>query len=56
MHLLFKVPGAVRRLHLLFHCQIINQHSMKIYEKLLLENKAWAAEKVIEDPDFLSQA
>ncbi len=25
---------------------------MKIYEKLLLENKAWAAEKVLDDPDF----
>lgn len=25
---------------------------MKIYEKLLLENKAWAAEKVIDDPEF----
>ena len=25
---------------------------MKSYEKLLLENKAWALEKVQEDPDF----
>lgn len=25
---------------------------MKIYEKLLLENKAWAAEKVMDDPEF----
>jgi carbonic anhydrase len=25
---------------------------MKIYEKLLLENKAWATEKVIDDPEF----
>jgi len=25
---------------------------MKIYEKLLLENKAWAAEKIIDDPEF----
>jgi len=25
---------------------------MKIYEKLLLENKAWASEKVIDDPEF----
>jgi carbonic anhydrase len=28
---------------------------MKIYEKLLLENKAWAAEKVHEDPDFFTR-
>lgn len=25
---------------------------MKPYEKLLIENKAWAAEKTIQDPDF----
>jgi carbonic anhydrase len=25
---------------------------MKIYEKLLLENKAWAAEKIFDDPEF----
>jgi carbonic anhydrase len=28
---------------------------MKIYEKLLLENKAWAAEKVMDDPDFFNR-
>lgn len=28
---------------------------MKIYEKLLLENKAWAAEKVQEDPDYFNR-
>ncbi len=28
---------------------------MKSYEKLLLENKAWANEKVSEDPDFFSR-
>lgn len=28
---------------------------MKTYEKLLLENKAWAAEKVIDDPDFFNR-
>jgi carbonic anhydrase len=28
---------------------------MKSYEKLLLENKAWAAEKVEEDPDFFNR-
>jgi len=28
---------------------------MKIYERLLLENKAWAAEKVIDDPDFFNR-
>jgi carbonic anhydrase len=28
---------------------------MKIYEKLLLENKAWAAEKVLDDPDFFNR-
>lgn len=28
---------------------------MKAYEKLLLENKAWAAEKVDEDPDFFNR-
>lgn len=28
---------------------------MKTYEKLLLENKAWAAEKVQEDPDFFNR-
>src|SRR5215210_2944686 len=27
---------------------------MESYEKLLLENKAWAAEKVMDDPDFFS--
>lgn len=37
---------------MLFQCQIINLHIMKIYEKLLLENKAWASEKVIDDPEF----
>jgi len=25
---------------------------MKAYEKLLLENKAWAKEKLEDDPDF----
>jgi carbonic anhydrase len=28
---------------------------MKTYEKLLLENKAWAKEQVQEDPDFFSR-
>jgi carbonic anhydrase len=28
---------------------------MKTYEKLLLENKAWAQEKVQDDPDFFSR-
>ena len=28
---------------------------MKQYEKLLLENKAWAAEAVEEDPDFFKR-
>jgi carbonic anhydrase len=28
---------------------------MKTYEKLLLENKAWAAEKVTDDPDFFNR-
>ena len=28
---------------------------MKAYEKLLLENKAWASEKVIDDPDYFSR-
>ena len=28
---------------------------MKAYEKLLLENKAWAAEKMGDDPDFFSR-
>jgi carbonic anhydrase len=28
---------------------------MKAYEKLLLENKAWAAEKVADDPDFFNR-
>jgi carbonic anhydrase len=28
---------------------------MKSYEKLLLENKAWAAEKVLDDPEFFSR-
>jgi carbonic anhydrase len=28
---------------------------MKAYEKLLLENKAWAAEKVQDDPDFFNR-
>jgi len=28
---------------------------MKSYEKLLLENKAWAAEKVADDPDFFKR-
>src|SRR5512140_148931 len=28
---------------------------MKAYERLLLENKAWAAEKVLEDPEFFSR-
>ncbi len=28
---------------------------MKTYQKLLLENKAWAAEKVHEDPDFFNR-
>ncbi|NDF99244.1 MAG: carbonic anhydrase, partial [Chitinophagia bacterium] len=28
---------------------------MKPYEKLLLENKAWAAEKIMDDPDFFKR-
>ncbi|MFM8592318.1 MAG: hypothetical protein ACKOA3_05425 [Sphingomonadales bacterium] len=28
---------------------------MKPYEKLLLENKAWAAEKVMDDPNFFNR-
>jgi carbonic anhydrase len=28
---------------------------MKPYEKLLLENKAWAAERVADDPDFFNR-
>jgi carbonic anhydrase len=28
---------------------------MTPYEKLLLENKAWAAEKVSDDPDFFNR-
>ena len=28
---------------------------MKAYEKLLLENKAWASEKVIDDPDYFGR-
>lgn len=28
---------------------------MKIYEKLLLENKAWASEKVLVDPEYFSR-
>ncbi|MFM7671006.1 MAG: carbonic anhydrase [Bacteroidota bacterium] len=28
---------------------------MKSYEKLLLENKAWAAEKVADDPEFFNR-
>ena len=28
---------------------------MKAYEKLLLENKAWAKEKVTDDPDFFNR-
>lgn len=28
---------------------------MKTYEKLLLENKAWAAEKTADDPDFFNR-
>ncbi len=28
---------------------------MKVYEKLLHENKAWAAEKVTDDPDFFNR-
>jgi carbonic anhydrase len=28
---------------------------MKVYEKLLLENKAWAAEKISDDPDFFNR-
>jgi carbonic anhydrase len=28
---------------------------MKTYEKLLLENKAWAAEKIQDDPEFFSR-
>jgi carbonic anhydrase len=28
---------------------------MKTYEKLLLENKAWAAEKVQDDPDYFNR-
>ena len=28
---------------------------MKLYEKLLLENKAWAAEKLQDDPDYFNR-
>ena len=28
---------------------------MKTYEKLLLENKAWAKEKVVEDPEYFNR-
>ena len=28
---------------------------MKVYEKLLLENKAWAKEKVEDDPDYFKR-
>lgn len=28
---------------------------MKVYEKLLLQNKAWATEKVTDDPDFFNR-
>jgi carbonic anhydrase len=28
---------------------------MKVYEKLLLENKAWAAEKVADDPEYFNR-
>lgn len=28
---------------------------MKIYERLLLENKAWAAEKILDDPEFFTR-
>jgi carbonic anhydrase len=28
---------------------------MKVYEKLLLENKAWAAEKILNDPEFFTR-
>ncbi|MBM3915962.1 MAG: carbonic anhydrase, partial [Sphingomonadales bacterium] len=28
---------------------------MKPYEKLLLENKVWAAEKVMDDPNFFNR-
>ncbi|MEY3506878.1 MAG: hypothetical protein RIR44_110, partial [Bacteroidota bacterium] len=28
---------------------------MKIYEKLLLENKAWAEERKLDDPGFFSR-
>ncbi len=28
---------------------------MKVYEKLLLENKAWAAEKLADDPDYFNR-
>jgi carbonic anhydrase len=28
---------------------------MKAYEKLLLENKAWAAEQLLDDPDFFKR-
>lgn len=28
---------------------------MKAYEKLLLENKAWAKEKLVDDPDFFER-
>jgi carbonic anhydrase len=28
---------------------------MKSYDKLLLENKAWAQERIQEDPDFFKR-
>jgi carbonic anhydrase len=33
----------------------INWNKMHSYEKLLLENKAWAAEKVSDDPDYFNR-
>jgi carbonic anhydrase len=34
---------------------IHNQFNMYSYEKLLLENKAWAAEKVSDDPEYFNR-
>lgn len=37
------------------HFQIQIPDTMKSYEKLLLENKAWASEKVYDDPDYFNR-
>ena len=37
------------------HLLINYTKKMKIYEKLLLENKAWAEERKLDDPGFFSR-